>query len=67
MNPHHKAPDVDPFGDRVVCRACRYLVADARCRNWRAARLTGPEVGAIKALPQRCPAFQPPTTPPPDS
>lgn len=54
---HQKS--VDTFDSRVVCVACRYLVADSRCRNWRAARLTGPEVGAIKALPQRCPGHTP--------
>lgn len=50
---------VDTFDDRVVCRACWFLVADSRCRNWRAARLTGPEVGGIKNLPQRCPGYAP--------
>lgn len=50
----------DPFDERVVCVACRFLVADNRCRNWRAADLTGPEVGGIKALPQRCPGYEPP-------
>ena len=59
--------EVDTFDDRVVCVRCWFLVADRRCRNWRAARLTGPEVWAIKALPQRCPGFAPPPSaqPPP--
>jgi len=34
--------DALPADDRVLCNACRYLVASARCRNWRAADLTGP-------------------------
>lgn len=55
MNQHRH----DPFDDRVVCTGCWFLVADRRCRNWQAARLCGPEVGAIKTLPQRCPAFAP--------
>ena len=51
---------VDTFDSRVMCVACWFLVAASRCRNWRAARLSGPEVGAIKALPQRCPGYAPP-------
>ncbi|HMN91661.1 MAG TPA: hypothetical protein PKC60_00380 [Hydrogenophaga sp.] len=60
MNQHQP----DPFDDRVVCTGCWFLVADRRCRNWQAARLCGPEVGAIKTLPQRCPGFAPLATEP---
>lgn len=61
MNARHH----DPFDSRVVCTGCRFLVADRRCINWRAARLSGPEVFAIRTLPQRCPGHAPPAQAPP--
>lgn len=59
---HHQPT---PFDDRVVCAGCRFLVADRRCINWRAARLNGPEVFAIHELPQRCPGHAPQAQAPP--
>ena len=59
--------DALPADDRVLCNACRFLVASARCRNWRAADLTGPQVGGFAELPQRCPGHAPLEPPEPQA